>query len=124
MISAQIKLDELATSLRQLKNASAILYIIVTSDERNQTVYQSLKKVEGLVEDLNDEYIIKLYNKVFDAFLSNVPQQQIVIDDYFSFLQRIGAILNDATIQANEAHIALREAIGNPVIGSWRGMDL
>jgi len=124
MVSAQIKLDDLVTSLRQLKNASAILFIIVTADERNQTIYESLKKVESLVEDLNDGLLKKLYGKIFTVFLSKMPQQQIVIDDYFKFLQRLGTILNDATLQANEAHTALRETIGNPVIGAWRGREL
>ena len=122
MAYLHVKEDKLAISLRVLKNASAILYIIVNTDERGQTIYGSLKKAEGLVKDLDDELLIKLYNKVFSVFHTGDPNQQIVPSDYFAFIERLGTLLEEATAQANETHLALREAIGfESVIGSWEG---
>jgi len=122
MVYLQVKLDQLANGLRVLKNASAILYIIATTDERGKTLYESLKKMEDMVKDIDDELLLNFYNNIFKVFLSGAPQQQIVPDDYFAFLRRLGDIINQATDQANEAHLALREAIGpEAVIGKWNG---
>lgn len=124
MAYLQMKLDVLATNLRVLKNASAIIFIIVTTDERSETIHKSLKKVESMVKDLDDDLLMNLYNKILSVFLSGIPHQQIVLDDYFAFLERLGTLLEEATAQANEAHIALREAIGpESVIGMWEGRD-
>jgi len=122
MVYIQTELDELADNLRKLTNASAILFIIVNSDEQGQTIYQSLKKVEGMVNDLDDEQLVKLYNKIFSVFLAGVPHQQIVVSDYFAFLERLGTILDISTDRANKAHAMVREAVkSESVISKWRG---
>jgi hypothetical protein len=107
-----------------LKNASAILFILITTEERGHTIYQSIKEVNDLVKNLNDEQLLDKYKKLLGVFLSGIPHQQIVPDDYFAFLERLGALLNKATVQVNEADIGIREAIGlQSVIGVWGGRD-
>jgi hypothetical protein len=115
-----MKLDRLAANQRVLKNASAILFSIVTADEHNQTIYKSLKKGESTVKDLDDKPLINLYNKIFSVFLSGIPHQQITPDDYFAFLERLGVLLEEATAQSNEAYMALREVIGHELVVSIR----
>jgi hypothetical protein len=111
MLYAQMKLGELAASQRVMKNASAILFAIVISDGRGRTIYESLKKTQGMIKDLDDPLLTKLYDKIFLVFRSGVPHQQIIPDDYFAFLERLGTLLKEAAAQADEAHIGLREAI-------------
>lgn len=124
MVFTESKLDKLEASVRLLKNASAILFMLITSDQRGQTIYDSLNKVDKLVKELNDQPLLNLYNKLLGVFLSGTPHQQIAPDDYFAFIQRLGTLLNQATVQANEADIAIREAIGfQSVIGVWGGRD-
>jgi hypothetical protein len=120
MIEAEAKLDELEDSLRQLRKVFNILIFLITTDQRGQTLYASLKKVESLVRDINDERLMDLYNQIFAVFLTGIPHQQIRPDDYFAFLQRLGSLPDETTVQANEADIALREIIGlQSVIGIW-----
>jgi len=124
MVFTESKLDKLEASMRLLKNASAILFMLITSDQRGQTIYDSLNKVDKLVRELNDQPLLNLYNKLLGVFLSGTPHQQITPDDYFAFIQRLGTLLNQAAVQANEADIAIREAIGfQSVIGVWGGRD-
>ena len=124
MMEKEAKLDELEDSFRQLKKALDILFFLITTDERGQTIYDSLKKVGPLVRDLNDERLTNLYNKLFVVFPTGVPHQQFRPDDYLDFLQRLGSLSDETTVQANEADIALREIIGlQSVIGIWGGME-
>jgi hypothetical protein len=124
MVFTESKLDKLEASVRLLKNASAILFLLITSDQRGQTIYDSLNKVDKLVMELNDRPLLDLYNRLLGVFLSGTPHQQITPDDYFAFIQRLGTLLNQAAVQANEADIAIREAIGfQSVIGVWGGRD-
>ena len=124
MVFTESKLDKLEASVRLLKNASAILFLLITSDQRGQTIYGSLNKVDKLVRDLNDQPLLDLYNKLLGVFLSGTPHQQITPDDYFAFIRRLGTLLNKAAVQANEADIAIREAMGlQSVIGVWGGRD-
>ena len=124
MIEVEAKLDNLEDSVRQLRKEFNILIFLMTANERGQTIYESLKKVESLVQDLNDECLTNLYNKIFAVFLTGIPHQQIRPDDYFAFLQRLGSLPNEAIVQANEADIALREIIGlQSVIGIWGGRE-
>ena len=124
MIEAEAKLNELEDSIRQLRKAFNVLFFLITTDERGQTLYASLKKVEPLVWELNDERLTNLYNKIFAVFLTGIPHQQIRPDDYFAFLQRLGSLPNETTVQANQADIALRETIGlQSAMGIWGGKE-
>jgi hypothetical protein len=122
MPNTEAKLYILENSIRQLNKAFNILFFLITTDERGETLYKSLRKVEEMVKDLNDEHLINLYDKLFEGFLTGVPHQQIRPDDYFGFLQRLGTLVNESSVQANKAEIALREAIGlQSVVGIWGG---
>ena len=107
----EMKLNTLTSSLKVLKNASAILFIVATAGEGGQMIYESLRKAEGLVRAIDDGMLSNLYNKVFGVFLSGVPQQQISPDDYYAFLQRLGTLLDEANTQAHEVQFALREEL-------------
>lgn len=124
MIEIEAKLDKLEDSVRKLRKEFNILFFLMTTDERGQTIYESLKKLEPLVWDLKDERLTNLYNKIFSVFLNGIPHQQIRSEDYFAFLQRLGSLPNETTIQANEADIALWEIIGlQSVTGIWGGRE-
>ena len=124
MKEAEMKLDKLEDNIRKLRKEFDILLLIMTKDERGQTIYETLKKVGPLVWELKDEHLINLYNKIFAGFLSGIPHQQINPDDYFAFIQRLGSLPDETIVQVNEADIALREIIGlQSVIGIWGGRE-
>ena len=124
MKEAEAKLDRLEDSIRKLRKEFDILFLIMTKEERGQTIYETLKKVQPLVWDLKDERLINLYNNIFAGFLTGIPHQQISPDDYFAFVQRLGSLPGETITQVNEADIALREIIGlQSVIGIWGGRE-
>ena len=107
----QTNLDKLGVNIKIMKNVSAILFVFATAGERGQMVYESLKKVKGMVKDVDDKSLTTLYNNIFGVFLSGVPHQQISPDDYFAFLERLGALLEEEAAQAGEADASLREML-------------
>jgi hypothetical protein len=122
MADKEAKLDYLENSIRLCNKAFEILFFLLTAEERGQTLYNSLTKLEGIVKDLNDECLLNLYHELFKSWRISTPYQQIHPDDYFAFLQRLGTLINEAAAKANEADIALREVIGlQSVIGIWGG---
>jgi hypothetical protein len=112
MQEIEAKLDILENSVRQSNKAFNILFYLITTDERGQTIYKSLKKVEEMVKDLNDERLLNLYNRLFAGVRTFNPNyQHFRPDDYFGFLQRLGTLVNETSVQANKANIALREVL-------------
>ena len=111
MAYLQTKLDTLTGNLKALKNVSVILFVFATATEQGQMIYESLKKVKGMVKDIDDQILTDLYNKIFGAFLSGIPHQQIRPDYYFAFLQRLGPLLDEDIAKANETDAALREML-------------
>ena len=107
----QTNLDKLRGNMKVMKNASEILFIVATAGERSQMIYDSLRKTKGMVREIDDQALTKLYNNIFGVFLSGVPQQQIQPDDYYAFLERLGVLLDEAEAKANEADGALREML-------------
>ena len=122
MPEIEAKLDYLENSIRLSNKALEILFFLLTAEERGQTLYNSLTKVESIVEDLNDEPLLNLYREIFRSYRISASYQQIHPDDYFAFLQRLSTLINEAAAKANEADIALREVIGlQSVMGIWGG---
>lgn len=121
MAYIEMKLDKLASSLRVMKNASAILYII-TPNLQNRTIRESIKVIEPMVRELDDKRILDLYDKIYSVFHSGVPHQQINPDDYFAFVERLGILLEEATSQADIAMLAVQKSItSESIIGKWNG---
>ena len=77
MAYLQTKLDTLTGNLKALKNVSVILFVFANATEQGQMIYESLKKVKGMVKDIDDQILTDLYNKISEAFLSGIPHQQI-----------------------------------------------
>jgi hypothetical protein len=123
MEDLELKLETLEHCLRQFNKGIEIVFNLITTDYRGQTPYDTLRKMEDIVKELNDEHLLKLYKKLFEEGRSPPHvYRQISLDDYFAFLARLNAILNEVAVQANEADIALRQVIGlQSVIGIWGG---
>jgi hypothetical protein len=124
MVYTETALDRLESSVRLFKNTSAILFNLISSDQRGQTIYDSLIKAEKVIKETRDQRLLDQYNRLLGVFLSGTPHQQISPDDYFAFIERLGILLNEAAVQANKADVDIREAMGlQSVIGVWGGKD-
>ena len=120
MSDIEEKLKTLENIIIRYNIADEIIFILLTSNERGNITRDDQVKVGGMVHGLNDEILSNLYDRILESGRMPGLYQPIQPNDYFAFIQRLGTLLIEATIQANEADIALRKAIGlNSVIGIW-----
>jgi hypothetical protein len=124
MLEVENKLSEFENCIRRFNKADEIIFTLLTANARDTPSCNDLVKVEGNVQELHDESLLSLYNRILENLGTYSPYSQISQNHYFAFLQRLGMLLNEAITQANEADIALREAIGlQSDSGLWGGRD-
>jgi hypothetical protein len=122
MADMEARLDYLENSIRLSNKAFELIFFLLTSEERGQTLYNSLTQIENLVNDLNDACLVVLYKRLFKNSRTPTPYLQVHPDDYFVFLQRLSFLVNEAAAKGNDADIVLRETIGlQSVVGIWGG---
>jgi hypothetical protein len=114
----EAKLDYIESSLRLSNKAFQISQLLLTAQERGLSVYTALGKVEGIVKDLNDEYLLNLYTEALRN--PRVPSPRVEFNSFFAFLMRLSTLVYESAAKANEADIDLREAVGLPAeTGIW-----
>jgi hypothetical protein len=125
MADLESKLDAFECCMRQFDKAFEIVFSLITAEYEGQTSYNTLREMGGIVTELNNDHLTKLYNKLFEeAPTPDYKYQQIHPEDYFAFLTHLHTILKQQAIQANQADIALRATIGlQSVIGIWGGTN-
>ena len=120
MSEIEEKLNNLEDIIRRFNEADEIIFMLLTVNERGKTTSDDLAKVGNIVQKLNDESLSKIYGRILEGSKVSGLYQPIHPNDYFSFIQRLGALLIEATIQANKADIALRKALAlDSLTGIW-----
>ena len=112
MSDVEEKLSTFENCIRRFNKVDEIIFMLLTINERGKTTCEDLVKVGGIVQELNDESLSSLYNRILEGVKVSGLYQPIHQNDYFGFLQHLGTLLNEVIIQANEADIALRSVLG------------
>ena len=120
MINVEEKTLAFEYQIKRFNKADEIVFMLLTANSQIKPLLDDIAKLERAVKDVDDENLTELYDKLLvdvkrhKAFPGSVPVS------YYSFVQRLGTLLVEITIQINEADIALREAIGiQPSTGIW-----
>jgi hypothetical protein len=122
MSDVEEKLNSFENCIRRFNKIDEIIFMLLITNEHSKTTGGDLVKVGVIVQELNDIRLSSLYNRILE--LEKMPHlyQSTRPNDYIGFLQHLGMLLNEAIIQANEADIALRGALGlQSRSGLWGG---
>ena len=123
MSEVEEKLSNFENCIRRFNKVDEIIFMLLTINERGKTTCDDLVKVGGIVQELNDESLSSLYNRILEGVRTSGLYQPIHPNGFFSFLQRLGTLLNEVIIQTNEADIALRGVLGlQSGSGLWGGI--
>ncbi len=120
MLDVEEKLNEFENCIRRFNKADEIIFMLLTNNKQSATLSGDFEKVRRIVHELKDESLSALYNKIMEKAKTSNLYSQLYPSDYFAFLQRVGTLLSEITIQTNAADISLREVLGLPSdMGLW-----
>lgn len=112
MLDVEKKLRIFEDCFRRFIKTDEIIFVLLTVCESDKVNNLNLAIMDNNVQELNDENLSNLYQRIQEDMKSIGLYQPVRSSSYYGFLQRLGALLKETTIQAKEADIALREAIG------------
>lgn len=122
MAGLEERLIDLENCIRRFNKVDEIIFMLLTNNGHRMTTSDDLEKLRSVVHEVNDENLSSFYNRILKEVRMSSVFPTVRINDYFVFLQRLGTLLNELTVQANETDIALREIMGLPAdTGIWGG---
>ena len=121
MAEAKEALYRLEDAFRRYDKLAEVIIVLMTTDERKVTLYDSLVAIEEHMGTLNDARLRSLYDRLVEGRRTFMPQyEQILQADYKAFIQRLNTLAIEAAVEANEADVALKAALNlDASTGIW-----
>jgi len=120
MTELEVKTRTFEYHIKRFNKADEIVFMLLTANSQLKPLIDDFVKLEAPIKDVDDEILTGLYKKLLVDVKGHNSYPGSIPAIYYSFLQRLGTLLVEITIQINEADIALREAIGiQPFTGIW-----
>jgi hypothetical protein len=94
MLGTDVKLEYLENGERLCNKVTEILLILTNAEKQGQNLYSPFKQIGHALNDLQDEYILNLYQRILHGFSTATTYEQTWADDYFTFILRLCNLLN------------------------------
>jgi hypothetical protein len=101
MLDIAMKLECLENK-RLCNKVTEILLVLTNAEKQGQNLYGPLKQIEGILNDLPDENLLTLYQRLLYGFQAATTHEQIWADDYFTFILRLCNLLNNTRTKVNQ----------------------
>ena len=102
MLDTDVKLECLENDKSLCNKVTEILLVLTNAEKQGQNLYTPLKQVEGILNDLQDENLLTLYQRLLYGFQAAATHEQIWADDYFTFILRLCNLLNNTRTKVNQ----------------------
>jgi len=102
MLDTDVKLECLKDDKRLCNKVTEILLVLTNAEKQGQNLYTPLKQVEGTLNDLQDENLLTLYQRLLYGFQAAITHEQIWADDYFTFILRLCNLNNNTRTKVNQ----------------------
>ena len=102
MLDTDVKLECLKDDKRLCNKVTEILLVLTNAEKQGQNLYTPLKQVEGTLNDLQDENLLTLYQRLLYGFQAAFTHEQIWADDYFTFILRLCNLNNNTRTKVNQ----------------------
>lgn len=83
------------------KKLAEILLTLINAEKQGQNLYIPFKQMERSLSDLQDEYLLNLYQRLLHGFNTATTHEQTWADDYFTFTLRLCSLINKAKTKVN-----------------------
>ena len=80
-----------------------ILHILTKAEKQDQSLYDPLKQISGMVNNLKDDHLIYLNQRLLRGFQNATTHEQIWADNYFTFILKLCDLFNITKWKINHA---------------------
>ena len=105
MLDTDVKLEYLENSERLCNKVTEILLILTNAEKQGQNLYSPFKQIERTLNELQDEYLLNLYQRILHGFSTATTHEQTWADDYFTFILRLCNVLNKTKPTRNQDNL-------------------
>jgi hypothetical protein len=102
MLNTNVKSEYLENGERLCKKLTEILLTLTNAEKQGQNLYNPFEQIERALNDLQDEYLLNLYQRLLHGFNTATTHEQTWADDYFTFILQLCNLLNKAKAKVNQ----------------------
>jgi len=84
------------------KKATEILLTLTSAEKQGQNLYLPLKQIGSILNDLQDENLSYLYERLLNSFQTESKLQQERDDEYFAFVLLLCNLLYETRTNVNK----------------------
>ena len=102
MLDTDVKSEYLENEERLCNKVTEILLILTNAEKQGQNLYSPFKQIDRVLNDLQDENLLTLYQRLLYGFQAAITHEQIWADDYFTFILRLCNLNNNTRTKVNQ----------------------
>jgi hypothetical protein len=102
MLDTDVNLERLENDKRLCKKVTEILLVLTNAEKQGKNLYSPFKQIEGILNDLQDEYLSYLYQRLLHGFQAATTHEQIWADEYFAFILLLCNLLSETRTKVNQ----------------------
>ena len=102
MSDTDVKSGCLENDKRLCNKITEILLILTNAEKQGQNLYRPFQQIERTLNDLQDAYLLNLYQKLLRGFQTATTHEQIWADNYFTFILQLCDLLNETRTKVNQ----------------------
>jgi hypothetical protein len=106
MLDIDVKSEYLENEERLCNKVTEILLILTNAEKQGQNLYSPFKQIDRVLNDLQDEYILNLYQRLLNGFHTATTHEQTWADDYFTFILQLCNLLNKTRAKVNQDNLS------------------
>ena len=106
MLNTNVKSEYLENGERLCKKLTEILLTLTNAEKQGQNLYNPFEQIERALNDLQDEYLLNLYQRILHGFSTATTHEQTWADDYFTFILQLCNLLNKTRAKVNQDNLS------------------
>ena len=105
MLDTEVKSEYFDVSERLSKKITEIILRLTNAEKQGQNLYAPFQQMERALNDLQDECLLHLYQRLLRGFSTATTHDQTWADDYFAFILRLCNLLNKVKAKVDQDNL-------------------
>jgi hypothetical protein len=114
MLNTDMKLRDLENDKRICNEVTEILRVLTNAEKQSLNLYNPLKQIEVILNDVQDRNLLILYQHLLNGFQTETTDGQIWADNYFTFVLLLCDLLGKTRTKVNQTNIT--DTVNNSLV--------